>query len=175
MMLFSAMSVSTGFADRAARQGTTQIATVDRDIMILQRILKQHANADFYYRLGDLYVQKGRQTGDITYFNLAENTLHEAIKSNPRMEVAHRHLAFVLYSLHDFVEATLEAQRAIGLEPDDSYAYGVLGDAQLETGRYDECTATYDKAVALNGDLYTYSRRSGLETIRGKNDLAIAD
>jgi tetratricopeptide (TPR) repeat protein len=152
-----------------------QPETLDRDIAILQKVLKQHPNADLYYRLGDLYVQKGRQTGDITYFNLANSSLREAINSSPAFEAAHRHLAFVLYSLHDFEGATLEAQQAVRLDPNDSYAYGVLGDAQLETGQYDECAVTYGKAVAINGDLYTYSRRSGLETIRGANGLALAD
>jgi tetratricopeptide (TPR) repeat protein len=167
LVLLVGILSSTGFA--------AQPETVDRDIAILQKVLKQHPNADSYYRLGDLYVQKGRQTGDVTYFNLADSSLREAIDSSPQFEAAHRHLAFVLYSLHDFAGATLEAQQAIRLDSNDSYAYGVLGDAQLETGRYDECALTYGKAVAINGDLYTYSRRSGLETIRGANDLAIAD
>lgn len=167
VVLLVMVSSSIGFAGQAA--------TVDRDIVILQKVLERYPNADLYYRLGDLYVQKGRQTGDITYFNLADSSLREAIKSNPQMEVAHRHLAFVLYSLHDFAGATLEARLAIQLEPTDSYAFSVLGDAQLETGRYEDSTATYDKAVAIKGDLYTYSRRSGLETIRGHNDLAVAD
>jgi tetratricopeptide (TPR) repeat protein len=151
------------------------VTTVDRDIMLVQKVLKQHQVPELYYRLGDLYLQKGRQTGDITYFNLADKSLREALKTDPQMAVAHRHLAFVLYSLHDFAGASIEAHEAIRLNPNDSYAYGVLGDAQLETGQYDDCAVTYEKAVRLNGDLYTYSRRSGLETIEGKNDLALAD
>ena len=112
--------------------GAGQSATVDRDIVLLQKILKQHPDAELYYRLGDLYIQKGRQTGDITYFNLADQSLREALSQQPNLEAAHRHLAFVLYSLHDFVGASSEAVRAMQLDPRDSYAYGVLGDAQLE-------------------------------------------
>ena len=110
VVLLVMVSSSIGFAGQAA--------TVDRDIVILQSVLERYPNADLYYRLGDLYVQKGRQTGDITYFNLADSSLREAIKSNPQMEVAHRHLAFVLYSLHDFAGATLEARLAIQLAAD---------------------------------------------------------
>jgi tetratricopeptide (TPR) repeat protein len=157
------------------QQANAQSPTIDRDILLLQKILKQRPDPDLYYRLGDLYVQKGRQTGDITYFNLGGNSLREALKLQPDLAPAHRHLAFVMYSLHDFAGATAEARQAIKLDPDDSYAYGVLGDAQLETGEYPGAAETYNRMVAINGDLYSYSRRSGLETIRGESDLAIAD
>jgi tetratricopeptide (TPR) repeat protein len=150
-------------------------ASIDRDIEVLQRILKQRPDPELYYRLGDLYVQKGRQTGDITYFNLAGRSLREALKLLPVFEPAHRHLAFVLYSLHDFGGAASEAHQAIQLNASDSYAYGVLGDSELETGAYPEATRTYAQMVALKGDLYSYSRRSGLETIRGDNESAVAD
>jgi tetratricopeptide (TPR) repeat protein len=157
------------------RPAAAQSPTIDRDILLLQKILKQRPDPELYYRLGDLYVQKGRQTGDITYFNLGGNSLREALKLEPDLAPAHRHLAFVMYSLHDFAGATAEARQAIKLDPDDSYSYGVLGDAQLETGEYPEAADTYSRMVAINGDLYSYSRRSGLETIRGESDLAVAD
>src|SRR5277367_4375208 len=158
-----------------ARRAMAQSPTTDRDILLLQKILKQRPEAELYYRLGDLYVQKGRQTGDITYFNLGDNSLREALKLQPDLGPAHRHLAFVLYSLHDFAGATAEVREAIKLDPNDSYSYGVLGDAQLETGEYPEAADTYGRMVAINGDLYSYSRRSGLETIRGQSDLAVSD
>jgi tetratricopeptide (TPR) repeat protein len=147
----------------------------DRNIEILQKIVGRDSNAELYYRLGDLYVQKGRQTGDITYFNLSANALRAALKLEPNLAPAHRHLAFVLYSLHDFAGAAGEARHAIQLNAIDSYAYGVLGDSELETGAYAEADQTYARMIALKGDLYSYSRRSGLETIRGDNRSAIAD
>jgi tetratricopeptide (TPR) repeat protein len=150
-------------------------STIDRDVALLQKILKQHPDAELYYRLSDLYIQKGRQTGDITYFNLAGQSLREALSLQPNLEAAYRHLAFVLYSLHDFAGAMSEAGRAIQLDPRDSYAYGVLGDAQLETGEYEAAPETYAQMAAIKNDLYSYSRRSGLETIMGENDAAIAD
>ena len=79
------------------------------------------------------------------------------------------------YSLHNFAGAVTEASEAIKLDPRDSYAYGVLGDAQLETGQYALAGNTYAQMIAIRGDLYSYSRRSGLETIRANNTDAIAD
>jgi len=150
-------------------------AHLDRDITILQTLVANQPDAELYYRLGDLYVQKGRQTGDITYFNLAKNALLQSLKLEPDLGASHRHLAYVLYSLHDFAGAADESRTAIKLDPRDSYAYGVLGDSQLETGKYPEATQTYGQMVALKGDLYSYSRRSGIETVHGHNAAAVAD
>src|SRR5271154_3976869 len=154
---------------------SAQSMGIDREVALLQKVLKQHPDAELYYRLSDLYIQKGRQTGDITYFNLATKSLQEALRLQPNLEPAHRHLAFVLYSLHDFAGATSEATHAIQLDSRDSYAHGVLGDAQLETGEYEKAAGSYAQMIAIKGDLYSFSRRSGLETIKGENDAAIAD
>ena len=158
------------FSAAGAAQGP-----IDRDIALMQRILAQRPDPEIYYRLGDLYVQKGRQTGDITYFNLSMEALRAALRLAPTFEPAHRHLAFVHYALHDFAGASSEARRAIELDSSDAYAFGVLGDAQLETGAYSAAAATYARMIALKGDLYSYSRRSGLETIEGDDRAAVAD
>jgi tetratricopeptide (TPR) repeat protein len=151
-------------------------STVDRTIVICHKVLRVRPDdATIYYKLGDAYVEKGRETGDITYYNLASQSLQHALKIEPELSPARRHLAYVLYSLHDFAGAALEARRAIALDPRDSNAYGVLGDTQLETGQYDGAAKTYAEMATVRDDLYSYSRRSGLETIRGDNSAAIAD
>jgi tetratricopeptide (TPR) repeat protein len=151
-------------------------STVDRTITICQKILQVRPDdAAMYYKLGDAYVEKGRETGDITYYNLASQSLQHALKIEPDLSPARRHLAYVLYSLHDFDGAAREARRAIALDPRDANAYGVLGDTQLEIGQYDAAARTYAQMAAIRDDLYTYSRRSGLETIRGDNSAAVAD
>jgi tetratricopeptide (TPR) repeat protein len=153
----------------------TQNSIVDRNILILQKLLMARPDAEMYYRLADLYVQKGRQTGDITYFNLAKRSLQQALTLEPGFSQGRRHLGYVLYALHDFANAAAEARNAIRLDPGDPYAYGVLGDAELETGQYKKAAQSYGQMVTLRGDLYSYSRRSGIETIRGDNNAAVAD
>jgi tetratricopeptide (TPR) repeat protein len=149
---------------------------VDRTIVICQKILHVRPDdASMYYRLGDAYIQKGRETGDITYYQLASQALQHSLKIEPDLAPAQRHLAYVLYSLHDFAGAAREARGAIALDSLDSNAYGVLGDAQLETGQYAAAAETYATMVGINDDLYSYARRSGLETIRGDNSGAITD
>lgn len=149
---------------------------VDRTIVICQTILRVRTDdATIYYKLGDAYVEKGRETGDITYYDLASQSLQHALKLEPDLGPARRHLAYVLYSLHDFAGAARESRRAIALDPRDSNSYGVLGDTQLEIGQYDAAAKTYAQMAATKHDLYSYSRRSGLETIRGHNSAALTD
>ncbi len=149
---------------------------IDRNIDIYQRLLRvRPRDAESYYKLGDAYIEKGRETGDIAYFELASQALRKALEIDPALGPAHRHLALVLYTLHDFAGAIDHSQAAIKLDPRDPYAYGVLGDARLETGDYDGAARSYATMIALRADLYSYARRSGLESMRGETASCVAD
>lgn len=141
-----------------------------------QLLLRRHPlDARAHHQLGDAYVQKARETGDAKYFTLAENALRKALAIAPESSGATRHLAYVLYSRHAFQEAAAEAEKAIALDPTDSHALGILGDAQLEVGQYADAERTYQRMVALDEDLYALSRRAGLRSVRGDVEGAVAD
>ncbi len=150
--------------------------TSDRGIQIYQWMIRRNpGDARAYYRLGDAYIQKARVTGDVGYLDLAEKALGKALDIYPHYGDASRHLAFVLYSRHDFSGAAVEAKKAISLNPSDSHAYGVLGDAYLEVGKYDLAKEAYQKMAQLGEDLYSLSRRSGLKNLEGDPEGAIED
>jgi len=153
-----------------------QTMSPERAIPLYQRKLQRNPlDASTYYRLGDAYIQRARETGDITYFNLAEQALRKSLEIDPRNGGALRHLAYVFFSHHEFKEAADTAAKAIELDPADSHAYGVLGDSFLEVGKYDQAAEAYGKMVQLDGSLYSYGRLSGLKSIRGDALGAIAD
>jgi len=161
-----------------ATTGAAEAGPVGADSAIrLSRHLIQRNPVDpyAYYRLGDAYIQKARETGDVAYFNLAEDALKKSLAIAPRLSAAVRHLAFVHYSRHEFAEAAIEATRAIELDPANRHAYGILGDAQLEVGRYAEAERTYGRMAELGMDLYAWSRLAGLKSITGDPEGAIAD
>jgi tetratricopeptide (TPR) repeat protein len=148
----------------------------DRTIQFYQRLLqRQPRDATTYYRLGDAYIQKARETGDITYVDLAEQALRKCLEIAPDHSGAARHLAYALYSRHAFEDAAAQAAKAIALNPLDSHAYGILGDAHLEVGRYDPARQAYQRMMQLRDDLYAYSRLSGLKSLQGDPQGAIAD
>jgi tetratricopeptide (TPR) repeat protein len=153
-----------------------QTTESDRLIALYQRQLQRKPyDTGAYHRLGDAYIQKTRESGDVAYFDLAEQALKKALALAPKNAGAARHLAYVFYLRHDFDGAARQALAAVDLDPDDSHAYGVLGDAYLETGKYAEAEAVYRKMIALENDLSAYSRLAGLKSMRGDFAGAIAD
>jgi tetratricopeptide (TPR) repeat protein len=153
-----------------------QSPAVDQTILRAQRLLQRNPrDATVYYRLGDAYMQKARETGDIAYIDLAEKTLRRGLEIAPEHSGAARHLAYAMYMRHGFDEAAVQAQKAVTLDPADSHAYGILGDAYLEVGKYEAAAYTYQQMIQLQGDLYAYSRLSGLKSLRGDTAGAVAD
>jgi len=153
-----------------------QATAPDLAILRAQRLIERNPyDATAYYRLGDAYIQKVRESGDVAYFDRAEQALRKALDLRPRYSDAVRHLAYVRYSRHDFDGAARDAARAIELNAGDSPAYGILGDAQLEVGKYDQARESYEKMVRLDANLYSYSRRSGFRSLTGDAGGAIED
>src|SRR5262249_52814456 len=78
-------------------------------------------------------------------------------------------LASVRIAQHEFVEAAALAQRGVELKPgkDGAGGYGLLGDALLNAGRYDEAAAAYDKMLELEPGLPSLSRQADLAWIGG--------
>ena len=153
-----------------------QTTPPDRGIQLQQQRLRRNPyDAPSYYRLGDAYIQKARETGDMSYFDLAERALLKSVEIAPQSAGAIRHLAYVSSARHDFEQALERARHALELDPSDSDALGVEGDALLELGRYDEAEAAYRRMMQIRPDLASYSRRSGLEFLRGDTEGSIDD
>ena len=151
-------------------------STADNHIAYYERLLRLNpTEARTYYRLGDAFIRKARETGDLGYFTRAEAALQKSLELAPRNAGALRHLAYVFYSRHEFVTAATYATQALAIDPRDGDAYGVLGDAYLEVGRYDDAETAYRSMMAAGGDLYAFARLAGLKSVRGDARGAIAD
>lgn len=170
LVVLSVLSVV--YAARASAQATS----ADQTIRLSQRQLyRQPRNAAAYFRLGDAYIQKARQTGDLSYVTLAEQALRKSLELAPGNAGATRHLAYVFASRHEFGEAAALARSAIELDPSDGHAHGVLGDALLELGKYEEAAGAFQTMMSLDESLYSLARLSGLKSLRGDPQSAIAD
>jgi tetratricopeptide (TPR) repeat protein len=157
-------------------QSFAQQARSDNEISYYQQSLKRTPqNANSYFGLADALIRKARESGDPEYFNRAEAALKQALEITPRNAAALRHLAYVYYSRHEFAPAAVEAESAIALNPDDAHAYGILGDALMETGEYAKAEESYRKMIALDKSLYSYSRRAGIKYLRGDIAGSMAD
>jgi len=148
----------------------------DRAIALAQRKLKRQAHDPrAYLYLGDAFIQKARESGDLSYYERAEQALRKALDLAPGHSGVIRHLAYVFSVQHAFQAAATGAAKAIALDPSDSQAYGVLGDASLEMGQYEQAAHAYQRMFELQADLASYSRLSGLKNLQGDPEGAIAD
>jgi tetratricopeptide (TPR) repeat protein len=74
---------------------------------------------------------------------------------------------------HQFHEALEWGERARQINPDRTYAYGVIADAQIELGRYDEAVQTLQMMVDLRPDMNSYTRISYIRELYGDTDGAL--
>ena len=125
----------------------------DKQIQTLQDHVKA-APGDYagYDGLGFALFQKARETGDIAYYDLAEQTLKKALELAPqdfRAADPLVHMALVYMGEHRFSDALRYAQEAIGTGAGNLSAYAIEGDAYTDMGDYEEAAAAYHAAQSL--------------------------
>ena len=134
---------------------------LDDQIVSLQDTLRAHPNnGEAASLLGLAYLQKVREVGDPSYYPKAEELFERALDRNREDLNALVGLGTLALARHDFAGALEWGQRAVALNPYHAASYGVVGDAQIELGRYDEAVATIQKMVDLRPDLSSFSRVS---------------
>lgn len=125
--------------------------------------LKQNPSDDkVWVRLGDTLMQKPRETADPRFYAVAEQAYQQALARNPRNADAMTGLAWVSSGRNQYSTSTEWASKAVALNPQDNTAYGLLGDADAATGRYDDAYARYQKMLDIRPDIASYSRGAKL-------------
>ena len=116
--------------------------------------------------------QRSRVTGDPRLYGKAEQSLRRALALEPGNAAAIRGLAAVAASRHRFAESLRYAEQARRLEPHVAAVYGLIGDANLELGRYRRAFAAFDRMAALKPSASAYARVSYARELTGDVDGA---
>lgn len=145
------------------------------------RSLEEKVKADprdyiAYNKLAGYYLGRQRETGDMTYIDLA------AAAARSSLEAAHASanagglaaLAQAEFAGHHFKTAREHAERLVVLEPRKSYPYRILGDALLELGEYERAAEAFEKMGRLEQvpSSATETRLARLATLRGDSEAA---
>src|SRR4051812_9157945 len=117
--------------------------------------------------LGNSYLQKVRDTGDAAYYTRAEGIFERARSIDPRYSAVYTGLGTLALSRHDFRSGLDYGMRAHRLAPDVVQPLGVIADAQVELGRYDDAARTLQRMVDLKPNLASYSRVSYFRELHG--------
>ncbi|WP_081768493.1 tetratricopeptide repeat protein [Hymenobacter swuensis] len=118
--------------------------------------------------LAEAYMQEARVTGDHPYYDTAAmKLLDEALRQEPENFEALCCKASLSLTQHHFSEGLAVAEKAVAINPNNAFVYGLLCDANVELGRYPEAVRMADKMNQVRPDLRSYSRVSYLREIHG--------
>jgi tetratricopeptide (TPR) repeat protein len=131
--------------------------------------LRSHpASARGYTLLGLAYQQRARETGNPVYYTKSEQALRRARKLAPKDAATASALGSLALARHRFGEALVFGREAVRLAPYTARNHGVLGDALVELGRYDEAFRAFDRMSSIRPDLSSYSRVSYARELLGR-------
>lgn len=137
------------------------------------RIRRDPNDTGAYVLLGWGLLQQVRETADATLYTQAGQAFDEALKREPNQVDALIGQGALALSRHDFADALAWGERARALNPQRAQIYGVIGDAQIELGRYDEAADTIQTMIDLRPDLGSYSRAAYIHELNGDIPAAI--
>jgi tetratricopeptide (TPR) repeat protein len=162
-----------GPAGLSQAPGRPQIHEIERLIRAFGARVREQPNALDYAFLGRLQLLRGRLTGDVAAYAQAQLDLTRALEIYPDDPEAAALLAAVRYTTHDFAGALDLATGVYAGDPSQYGALAVIGDAQMELGRYDEAEATYAKLARVVPEAgAVQARRSRMALLRGDGEQA---
>jgi tetratricopeptide (TPR) repeat protein len=143
-------------------------------IVRLRDEARETGSATAYALLGLAYQQRARETADPTDYVRSEQALRRAVARDRANLYALGGLGSLALSRHRFAEALALGRRAQRVSPTTARTYGVIGDALLELGRYEDAFRSYDRMAALKPSLSAYSRVSHARELLGDRRGAAA-
>lgn len=162
--LFIALTILFVCASSSGQTPTSGSAIVnksptDYDIAFYQgRVADDPGTHSNYDRLTLCYIRKARETGDISYYDLAEKTLQtEKIETHPDKSMLLSLEATIHFAKHQFSEAGAAAEEALKINPENDAPYATVGDANLEQGEYEKALAAYMKLSGYEDGDYSHN------------------
>ena len=118
-------------------------------------------------RLGVLHLTRFRESADPAAITSAATALERSEQLAP--DAVDTLVALGLLDLvrHDFSSALERGRRAVSLAPDSADPLGVVFDAQVELGRYEDAALTVQRMVDIRPALASLARASYLRQLRG--------
>jgi len=144
------------------------LGPTDAAISAEQAALRQNpADVPSLEALAGSYLQKVREVGDPSYYAKVEALLRQALALKPGDVDAETLMGTLQLARHQFASALTWGRAAAAQDSFDANALGVVGDAEVELGRYDAAADTFQQMVDTRPDLSSYARVSYLRELHG--------
>src|SRR5262249_54318858 len=124
----------------------------------LQATLAANAEDEHSWTLlGLAYEQRARDTGDPAWYRKGGAAFDRALSLDAKDPLAVSGLGSLALSRHRFALALRLGRKALALQPGTARHYGVIGDAEIELGRYDRAFRDFDTMNRLRPSLSSYA------------------
>lgn len=117
--------------------------------------------------LGTAYVQRAAETGDAAFYSRADTALDRAEELAPDEVETTVARGLLSLALHEFDQALELGQRALDARPGSATVLGIVVDAQVELGRYDDAASTLQAMLDRDPGLPALARTSYQRELRG--------
>ena len=159
--------------DRAMSTSTTSRDGLSQAVATLtDRAAADATDEHAAVQLADALMRQARVAGDATLTRRAEKVLSATIAATDSY-LARRMLGAVYLAQHRFLEALDAGQAARRMRPDDVWNHGVIGDAAIELGRYDEAFTAFDRMASIKPTAAAYARIAYARELQGQIDGAV--
>ena len=163
---------SQGVKQSASARAAT--STSERAIITLEnQFEKDPKNTKAALGLAQAYLQKIRETGDISYYEKIVKILDvaEANTSDNSEILATR--AEVANGRHDFKAGLEYIKKAIDKNPDVTAFYGIETDSNIELGNYEEALNSLQKMINKKPNFSSFSRVAYQRELYGDREGAV--
>ncbi len=127
-----------------------------------------------YNELAMALTQRARETADPKFYQQADEAVTTSLKLSPDNMEGLKVRAWALLGQHRFAEAHALATQINAKMPDDLMTYGLLTDANIELGRYDDAEKSAQWMLDLRpGNIPALTRAAYLRELFGDIEGAI--
>lgn len=143
------------------------VTLVDRMDELERRVAQDPQDLAGWQQLGITAVQRAAESADPAFYGLAERAFDKADElraGDPQTLLGRGSLAL---ALHDFDTALDIGRQAVAALPANGAALGIVVDAQVELGQYDDAAQTLQLMLDASPDLPALARASYLRELHG--------
>jgi len=146
---------------------------LDADIRKQQAQVKALVGqAQYWLQTGRGWVRKARITVDPGFYLNVDACVERALKIEPNRTDALALRGLALMNGHRFSEAKTLVSGILQKDPQNLVALGILSDAQLELGEFEDAAYTAQRLMDNRPDMASYARASYLRWLQGDAEAA---
>ena len=138
-----------------------------------EQLEKDPENLKLTIALSDAYLQKIRETGDVSLYLKIEQALDKISKDKDTAGAVLAKRAEIANGRHDFVQGLAYIKEALQKTPQSASYYGIKTDSEIELGKYADAEISLQKMVDLKPNFGSFSRVAYQRQLHGDREGAL--